>query len=31
MTGAAEVLVVYYSRNGTTAQLARQVLSLIHI
>ena len=25
MTGNAEILVVYYSRNGTTAQLARQV------
>lgn len=25
MSNAAEILVVYYSRNGTTAQLARQV------
>jgi len=25
MSAAAEILVVYYSRNGTTAQLARQV------
>ena len=25
MSGNAEILVVYYSRNGTTAQLARQV------
>ncbi len=25
MTGAAEILVVYYSRNGSTARLARQV------
>jgi NAD(P)H dehydrogenase (quinone) len=25
VNGAAEILVVYYSRNGTTAQLARQV------